>query len=86
MDASEEQNIKKLSTWVQGMDAPTAANLIRTMADNGKMDVAVRLLANFEEREASKVLAALNNPELMAELADKFRTLQRPTKTADKRK
>jgi len=86
MDASEEQNLKKLSTWVQGMDAATAANLIKTMADNGKMDVAVRLLANFEEREASKVLAALNNPELMAELADKFRTLQRPSKTADKRK
>lgn len=87
IDASEEQNLKKLSTLVQGLDAPTAATLIKTMADNGKMDVAVRLLANFEEREASKVLSALaDKPELMAELAEKFRTLQRPTKTADKRK
>lgn len=86
IDASEEQNLKKLSTVVQGMDVQTAATLIKTMADNGKMDVAVRMLANFEEREASKVLAAIGNPELMAELADNFRTLQRPTKTADKRK
>lgn len=86
MNAAEEQNIKQLSTWIQGMDSEAAASFITELSNNGKMDVAVQLLANFEEREASKILAALNNPKLMAELADKFRTLQRPTRTANNRK
>ncbi|MBL8848423.1 MAG: hypothetical protein JNG89_02015 [Planctomycetaceae bacterium] len=82
MDAVEQQNLKQLSTWIQGMDSDAAAQFILELANNGKMDVAVRLLSNFEEREASKILAALKNPKLMAELAEQFRTLQRPTKTA----
>lgn len=86
MEAFEQQNLKQLSTWVQGMDATTASQFIKELANNGKMDVAVQLLSNFEEREASKILAALNNPKLMAELAEKFRTLQRPTKTATSKK
>lgn len=86
MNTVEQQNIKQLSTWIQGMDATSAAAFIKELADDGKMDVAVQMLANFEEREASKILAALNNPQLMAELAEKFRTLQRPTKTATNKK
>lgn len=86
MNSLEQQNLKQLSTWIQGMDADSASAFILELANNGKMDVAVQMLANFEEREASKILAALNNPKLMAELAEKFRTLQRPTKTAANKK
>ena len=86
MNTLEQQNLKQLSTWIQGMDAESASAFILELAKNGKMDVAVQMLANFEEREASKILAALNNPKLMAELAEKFRTLQRPTKTASNKK
>lgn len=82
MNAGEQKNLKQWSQWIQGMDAEEAAKFIKTISGNGQMDVAVQLLANFEERKASEVLAALNDPELMADLADKFRTLQRPTKTA----
>jgi hypothetical protein len=86
MNNVEQQNLKQLSTWIQGMDAEAASAFILELANNGKMDVAVQMLSNFEEREASKILAALNNPKLMAELAEKFRTLQRPTKTATNKK
>lgn len=86
MDAGEQKNLKQWSQWIQGMDAEEAAKFIKTISGNGQMDVAVQLLANFEERKASEVLAALNDPELMADLADKFRTLQRPTKTATNRR
>lgn len=85
MDAVEHQNLKQLSTWIQGMDADAASQFIVELTRNGKMDVAVQLLANFEEREASKILSALKDPKLMADLADKFRTLQRPTKTATRK-
>lgn len=86
MNGVEQQNIKQLSTWIQGMDSISAAAFVKELANDGKMDVAVQLLANFDEREASKILAALNNPRLMAELAEKFRTFQRPTKTATNKK
>jgi hypothetical protein len=86
MNELERQNLKQMSTWIQGMDSTQAAEVIKQLSDDGKMDVAVQMLANFEEREASKILAALNDPQLMAELAEKFRTLQRPTKTASNKK
>jgi hypothetical protein len=86
MDAVEHQNLKQLSTLVQGMDSAAASSLIKNLANGGQIDVAVQLLANFEEREASKILAGLGddpmNKTLMTDLIDKFRTLQRPTKTA----
>jgi len=82
MNAGEQQNLKQLSLWIQGMEANGASEFIKELSKNGQMDVAVRLLANFEERKASEILAALNDPGLMADLAEKFRTLQRPTKTA----
>jgi hypothetical protein len=86
MDAVEHQNLKQLSTLVEGMDSAAASNLIKNLANNGQLDVAVQLLANFEERQASKILAALDddpmNKTLMTDLIDKFRILQRPTKTA----
>jgi hypothetical protein len=85
MDASEAQNIKRMSAWIQGMEAETAADFLRELANDGKMDVAVQILANFEEREASKVLGAIGDSTLMIELAEKFRTLQRPEKETTRR-
>jgi hypothetical protein len=85
MDAAEAQNIKRMSAWIQGMEAETAASFLRELANDGKMDVAVQILANFEEREASKVLGAIGDSTLMIELADRFRTLQQPEKSTSRR-
>lgn len=85
MDAAEAQNIKRMSAWIQGMEAETAASFLRELANDGKMDIAVQILANFEEREASKVLGAIGDSTLMIELADKFRTLQQPEKETSRR-
>jgi hypothetical protein len=85
MDASEAQNIKRMSAWIQGMEAETAADFLRELANDGKMDIAVQILSNFEEREASKVLGAIGDSTLMIELAEKFRTLQHPEKPTTRR-
>lgn len=85
MDASEAQNIKRMSTWIQGMEAETAADFLRELANDGKMDIAVQILSNFDEREASKVLGAIGDSTLMIELAEKFRTLQHPEKETSRR-
>ena len=81
MDAVETQNIKRMSTWIQGMDPTASAVFLRELINDGKMDIAVQILSNFEERQASKVLSEIDDPALMIELADKFRLLKRPEKT-----
>ncbi len=79
-DEQEQQNIKRMSEWFQGMDADKAAGALKELANDGKTDLAVQLLANFEEREAAKILSALDDYALMVELAERFKDLKRPEK------
>jgi flagellar motility protein MotE (MotC chaperone) len=85
MDAVETQNIKRMATWIQGMEPTASAEFLRELVNDGKMDIAVQILSNFEERQASKVLSEIDDPALVIELADKFRTLQRPEKATTRR-
>lgn len=85
MDASEAQNIKRMAAWIQGMEEATAADFLKELANDGKTDIAVQILSNFDEREASKVLGAMDDSALMIELAEKFRTMQHPEKDKTRR-
>ncbi|MCA9075331.1 MAG: hypothetical protein KDA93_09880 [Planctomycetaceae bacterium] len=81
----ERQNIKRMSEWFQGMDSDKAAGALKELANDGKTDLAVQLLANFEEREAAKILSALDDYALMVELAERFKDLKRPEKKERRR-
>ncbi len=61
----EQQNIKRMSEWFQGMEADKAAGALKELANDGKTDLAVQLLSNFEEREAAKILSALDDYALL---------------------
>ncbi|QDT56303.1 hypothetical protein Pan44_43560 [Caulifigura coniformis] len=76
-DVAQRDNVKRMSAWFQGMEPEKAADILRGLANEGKMELAVQLLANFEEREASKVLAAIDDTTLTVELAEAFRTFKR---------
>ncbi|MFG0332952.1 MAG: hypothetical protein ACF8TS_06270 [Maioricimonas sp. JB049] len=80
IDEQHEDNIKRLSVWMMSMEPEKAAEVLREMANDGKSDMAVRILANFEEREAAKVLSALDDPKLVQEFVEQFRNLKRPEK------
>ena len=54
ISAQHQTNDKKLSTLLQGMSAEKAAAVLKEMANDGNMKVAVQLLSNFEEREAAE--------------------------------
>ncbi|HVJ66805.1 MAG TPA: hypothetical protein VM510_02405 [Caulifigura sp.] len=82
-DVAQRDNVKKMSAWFQAMEPEKAAGLLKGLANEGKMDLAVQLLANFEEREASKVLAAIDDTTLTVELAEAFRTFKRAPKKTD---
>jgi len=83
-DVAQRDNVKKMSAWFQGMEPEKAAGLLKGLANEGKMELAVQLLANFEEREASKVLDAIDDTTLTVELAEAFRTFKRAPKKSEK--
>ena len=78
-------NDKKLSTWLQGMSSENAAAVLKEMANDGNMKVAVQLLANFEEREAAKILDSINDPKLLNEFIAEFRNLKNSKQGANAR-
>jgi len=80
VDEQERQNIKRMSVWFQGMEPDKAAGALKELVNDGKTDLAVQLLANFEERDAAKILSALDDYALMVELAERFKDLKRPEK------
>lgn len=69
-------NDRKLSDWLQGMTPSNASAVLVEMANDGKMDVAVQILANFEEREAAKILDAIEDPKLLNQFITEFRNLK----------
>ncbi len=77
---AELENIKQLSKWFQAMQPDKAAEYLKELSNDGRMDTAVQILGNFEEREASKILSALDDAALVVQLAEKFKGLKRPEK------
>lgn len=79
---NEKQNLKTVAEWLKGMPAETAAQSIRELSNEGKMEMAVQLLSFLEERDAANILSALDDTTLFAQLADRFREMPRPKKPA----
>lgn len=80
VDSLQRDNIKRMSAWFQNMEPSKAATFLKELSNDGKTDMAVQLLSNFEEREASKILSELDDPALMVELIESFKQLKRAEK------
>jgi len=76
---TEAGNLKRMSQWIESMEPERAADCLREMSNDGKLDMAVQLLGNFEEREAAKILEAMDDT-LVAQLLDKFKGVKRTPK------
>lgn len=76
----QQENIKRMSAWFQSMEPAKAAEFLKDLCNDGKLDMAVQLLANFEEREAAKVLSAFPEEDraLVTQITDAFRNYKRP--------
>lgn len=83
-EVTESANLKKVSEWMQSMPAETAAKMLQTYVDEGKLQMAVKLLANIEERNVAKILAAIPAPSVVVQLTDAYRNLKPPTLEARK--
>ncbi len=78
IEENERRNIDKMAKMYQGMEPESAARVLQQMADTGKMETAVKVLGQMQERQAAKVLSVL--PEaLAAQLLEKMKNLKRTT-------
>lgn len=82
LQKEEQDNLKKMSGMYNSMAPEIAAKILQNLADTGKMDTAVKVLGQMQERQAAKVLAELTDAGLAAQLVEKLKSLRRvPVKT-----
>lgn len=62
------QRVQTAKAWFEGLEDEQAANYLKEFANNGDLQFAVRLLKSMQQRKASKILAALNDPDFVQQL------------------
>ncbi len=77
----EQKNIKQMAGWFQKMEPEAAAEQLRGLANSGKLDTVVQLLADMEDRDVAKILAVISDSALVDQLTEKFAALKRPAKS-----
>lgn len=70
--AGVKRDVKNFAEYLQSMPPEDAAQTIKEMTNDGKMDFAIQLLRNIEVRNVSKILAEIKDPALVAELATRY--------------
>jgi flagellar motility protein MotE (MotC chaperone) len=77
-EASERKNIEKIAAMYDAMTPEAAAPTLKQMADSGKIDMAAKILALMKERNAARVLEAMNDPMLALQVLERMKNF-RPT-------
>lgn len=80
MDETARANTKKIAGWFEEMETPAAAKIIQDMANDGQTDFAVQLLSQVDDRQASGILSAINDEQLVQDLLKKMRQMVRTAK------
>lgn len=78
-EADERANIARMASLAEQMPPASAAQVIQQLADSGKTDTAVKMIAQMKERAAAKAIDAITDPTLPPVLFEKLRTLKKPT-------
>ncbi|MEM7312987.1 MAG: hypothetical protein AAF497_07530 [Planctomycetota bacterium] len=71
------ENIRKIAAWLESMPVESAAEYIKELSNSGQIDSAVEFLGNIEERNASKILATMEDPTLVVQLTEAFLQVKR---------
>jgi flagellar motility protein MotE (MotC chaperone) len=76
VDAGEKKNIEKIATMYDAMSPESAAPTLKEMAEKGKLDMAAKILAQMKERNAARVLEAMNDPALAFQILNRMREIR----------
>ncbi len=76
--ADEQKNLKHTAEIYDVMDAEAAADIIQNMCKNQQDDDAAKILHFMRERSVAKLLAAIADPALVADLCRKMKRIREP--------
>lgn len=73
--ATVDPRVEQARGWIKSLEADQAARYLKEFANQGDLKFAAQLLKSLDDRQAAKILAALNDPilgtQLVEALADK---------------
>lgn len=75
-DEQQLKNSQRLAEWLQDMDEAQAAEVIREMANDGQLSVAIEILSQLEERDAAGILTELDDAKLVQQIVTEFRNFK----------
>jgi flagellar motility protein MotE (MotC chaperone) len=75
-EAGEKKNIEKIAAMYDAMAPEAAAPILKQMADNGRLDMAAKILVQMKERNAARVLEAVGDPALALQILEKMRGIR----------
>ncbi|MFO8014498.1 MAG: hypothetical protein R6X20_14465 [Phycisphaerae bacterium] len=78
VQADEQRNLKHTAEIYDVMDAEAAARIIENMCKNQQHDDAAKILHFMKERSVGKLLAAISDPNLVADLCQKMKRIREP--------
>jgi hypothetical protein len=80
--ASEDvqANIKSMAKFLAAITPEAAGQTLKKLANDGKMDTVLSLLNNLPERDAGKILTAMGDAVLLADIMERFQHFKRPAK------
>ncbi|GIW78412.1 MAG: hypothetical protein KatS3mg105_0219 [Gemmatales bacterium] len=74
----ENDRIKQMASIYDAMAAEDAAPLLEAMVESGNLETAVKILSRMRERQAAKLLSAMQSKVTAAQLLEKLKGLKRP--------
>jgi flagellar motility protein MotE (MotC chaperone) len=78
VQADEQRNLKHTAEIYDVMEAEAAAQIIENMCKNQQHDDAAKILHFMKERSVGKLLAAISDPNLVADLCQKMKRIREP--------
>lgn len=73
-----DQRVETVKSWFEKLEATAAANYLKEFADRGDLEFSAKLIHSLDARQKAKVLAAINDPPLVAQIVDAFTKADKP--------
>jgi flagellar motility protein MotE (MotC chaperone) len=74
----EQKNVKRMAATFDAMDADTAGELLQHMVDGGKLELAAKIMAMMQERQAARVCSQMQDRATVVQLIERMNRLRRP--------
>jgi flagellar motility protein MotE (MotC chaperone) len=75
-EAAEKKNVEKIAAMYDAMTPEASAPILKEMAEKGRLDMAAKILVLMKERNAARVLEAMNDPALALQVLEKMRGIR----------